>query len=177
MKVGIIVGRFQVPDLTKGHRGLFSKAFNECEKLIVFIGETKNGKITPHDPLPYEPRANMIVEFFLNRYGKGKIPQIYKIVDIGDYPKWVEDLDSKIQSLMNLELIEESDDINIYGSRDSVAEKYKENGGKYKTCVVQEVGTGISGTEVRKNIWESYKPDWDKEKREFAIWLAGKLED
>jgi len=36
--VGVIVGRFQVPDFTDGHKQLIKTAVTECKSLVVFLG-------------------------------------------------------------------------------------------------------------------------------------------
>ena len=38
MKTGIIVGRFQSPRLTHGHKDLIRKVISQCDKLIIFVG-------------------------------------------------------------------------------------------------------------------------------------------
>ena len=54
--IGILVGRFQVPELTKGHIGLLEKILSKVSKLVIFIGDTKDGRIDTHNPLSFEIR-------------------------------------------------------------------------------------------------------------------------
>lgn len=195
MKTGIIVGRFQVPTLTNGHKHLIKNAALEVDQLIIFIGDTKDGKLTPHDPLPFEARVKSINQFIsqviddpldfyerkLLSLSKDENIKIFRIVDVGNYPKWVENLDSKIEALRLLEIIPEDNEIFIIGSRDSVAQKYKDNGGKFDTIEINELkdsnNISISGTEYRKNLIERFSPSWDMGERKFAIWLVSKISE
>lgn len=182
MKTYIIVGRFQVPRLTEGHKSLFKHAFRDqnVDKVVVFIGETKDGKPTPHDPLPFEARKSMIEEFKEeNSAGSERIVEILKIKDLGNYPKWVEQLDKKIESLINLDIIQDNSEIIILGSRDSVATRYKENGGKYEVEVIPAAknvceNSPYSGTMVRERIISNYTPTWTESLRRFLIYFIGK---
>ena len=193
MKTGIIVGRFQVPTLTDGHKYLIKKATIEVDQLIIFIGDTKDGKLTPHDPLPYEARVKLINQYInrviddpldfyeekLSKLIKSENFKIFRIVDVGNYPKWVEKLDAKIEALKLLEIIPEENEIFIIGSRDSVAQKYKDNGGKFNKLEIDELTseTIISGTEYRKTLVENFSPCWDIDERRFAVWLITKLSE
>lgn len=53
-KIGVIVGRFQVDNLTRGHNYLLDKVRGDFgnNNVVIFIGETKNSERTAHDPLP-----------------------------------------------------------------------------------------------------------------------------
>lgn len=184
MKTAIIVGRFQVPELTRGHRELLQNGIYVYDKTIIFIGITKNETLTLHNPLPYEARKQMIIEEFMDYREKF---EIYPIHDLGNYPRWVEKLDKKIEALITLGIIPEESKIEILGSRDSVASKYKENGGIHEVYELKEridwkngISTKISGTKTRKEIRETYKiplGEWTINLRKFAIWYSGKLLD
>ena len=180
--VAIIVGRFQVPELTDGHKALISTAIKSSGKTIIFVGETKENIRTSHDPLSYEVRKNMIEESLSPYYGMNRAVKIFRIDDIGNYPKWVERLDKKIDALIELGIIEGDCKVYIWGSRDSVATKYKENGGKYDVHIFNEFvqGEKISGSKVREKIKNSPDPlkgNWDRKTRELAIWLSWKFEN
>ena len=187
-QVAIVVGRFQVDKLTTGHEKLLETAIKESDKVIIFIGDTKGSVRTEHDPLPYEARKEMIKRWYgypleeekettnHSRYNCIDGIDIFRIEDLGNYPRWVEMLDRKIESLIDLEVIPRGANIFIYGSRDSVAERYKENGGKYETREVSEekefcTGFSISGTERRKRIHDEFSPKWDNYSRRLVIYM------
>lgn len=167
-RVGIIVGRFQVPKLTEGHYNLISSVCREFDKTVVFIGTTKTGEMTFHDPLPFEARKELISQTFPDLG-----PMIFEIRDIGDWTRWVEDLDRKIESLRNLGIIGSHDEVVICGSRDSVPTKYTDYGGTHKTYILSPFGE-FSGTACRIDIVNKYKPVWTEESRSLAIWLFGR---
>lgn len=171
-KIGVIVGRFQVSTLTPGHDYLLDSVRREFgnNNVVVFIGETKGSIRNEHDPLPFEVRKKMILE----SYPKMKV---YKISDIGNYPLWVESLDKRLELLKELEEIPGDSEIYICGSRDSVAEKYKENGGTHEIKVYQDRKDNIhktySGTAFRKEVVKKFRPSWDEHEREFLVWWYG----
>lgn len=172
-KVGIIIGRFQVSKLTKGHLHLIDSVRRDFgDNTIIFIGETKHSERTSHDPLPYEARKAMINESY------SRIDKIFLIRDIGDYPKWVKKLDEKIELLKELEEIPKDSEIYICGSRDSVVDRYKEYGGIHNTKQypdVKDLNKTVSGTDQRNEVIKYYVPSWDNEElREFLVWWYGK---
>ena len=173
MKIGIIVGRFQVPHLHLGHRHLLYQAIKNCDKVFVFIGSTKDGKLTNHDPLPFIARKKMINE----EIDSIPLERIYEIVDVGNWELWVKKLDKKIDSLKELGLIDKNDSIYICGSRDSVVDKYKESGGTFDILYLKEIPEE-SGTKTRNEFLSYFKEEnihWDKNLREAIVWYVNKL--
>lgn len=175
-KIGIIIGRFQVADLTDGHNYLLDTVRREFgnNNVIIFIGDTKNSERTEHDPLPFEMRKEMILDSFPKM-------KVFKITDVGDYFKWVKMLDERINYLKNLEIIPQDSEIYICGSRDSVAEKYKDYGGIYDVKKYidkkDEINKTYSGTESRKEIIRKFNPNLrDVDLRKFLIWWYGNNE-
>lgn len=146
---GIIVGRFQVPELTKGHRGLINEALGLSNEVIIFIGDTKDGRLDSHDPLPYQSRRKMIKSAFPDKPLK-----IFRLEDIGNFPLWVKELDNTIDLFTKTEIINYSEII-LFGSRDSFISGYKANSGRYKTREIKEIGNGVSGTKSRHDCYES----------------------
>ena len=190
MIIGVVVGRFQVANLTEGHKLLIKKAKKNFDKVIIVIGITKDGKLTSHDPLPYKARKKMVEEFLDEQYKEWRENEdfiISKIRDVGNYPVWVENLDCLIDALLLVSgLKENTKNVIIYGSRKSVAEKYKENGGKYDAVIRTELVNSsidhtadehgnISGTLSREFTRTHYKPVWDEKDRKFAVWLTGNI--
>lgn len=147
---GIIVGRFQVPALTRGHIGLINEVLGLSSEVIVFIGDTKDGRIDSHDPLPYQSRRKMIQNAFPDKPLK-----IFRLEDIGNFPLWVKELDNTIDLFIKTEIIRYSGEIILFGSRDSFISGYKANSGKYKTREIKEIGNGVSGTKSRYDCYKS----------------------
>ena len=51
--VGVIVGRFQVAELTVGHHDLIQSVIDRHEKVYVFLGIKKTNELTVTDRLPF----------------------------------------------------------------------------------------------------------------------------
>lgn len=170
-RVGVIVGRFQVPFLTQGHWSLIDQVTKEFDHTIIFIGTTKDGSLSYHDPLPFEAREAAIVDKFPELAG-----HIFEIPDIGNWELWVKDLDRRISCAEVLGIIPYTKDTFICGSRDSIISRYKESGGTYETFEVQEYGNAISGTAARKEVVDAFVPTWDNYSRSLLIWISGKNE-
>ena len=100
-KIAVIVGRFQVPQLTLGHFWLILTAFCEFDKVVILIGDTKvlpNGfkRMDSHDPFPYELRAQMISSYIREYIPFSKLDNllgIYRFEDVGNLPLWNSKLD------------------------------------------------------------------------------------
>lgn len=166
MKIGVIVGRFQVPRLHDGHLHLINTALSEFDKVIIFIGVTKDKKLTSHDPLPFEARKLMILESNPDLI-------VYPIQDVGNWEKWVEKLDELIDCVCKVEYFD-NPEIFILGSRDSMVSGYKKSKGKYKTKYITAVGS-YSGTQSRNKILESYTPTWNYDSRALVTWYSGNI--
>lgn len=144
MKVAIIVGRFQVDDLSEGHQKMLRMAYEECERVIVFIGSRVVRSAA--DPLPYYMVANSV---------KGvqcASVEVYEQLDNPDNEVW-------IQSLMNQvgNLTEKDDELWFYGG----------HGEKDSFLDVMPLGINrrhvpydgeLSGTELRSRI--GYHNTW-----------------
>ena len=156
--IGIIVGRFQVPELHPGHLHLIKFALDNFEEVHAVIGVTKGDKLDQKNPLPYEAREIMILETFPELFGK-----LHTIEDIGNYPVWVQKLDEILEPLAKDGVI------HIIGSRDSVATRYKEFGGKHEIAIIEPLEC-FSGTGARNTIKQNYHPLWHKEARKIAVW-------
>ena len=153
-KFGVIVGRFQVPELTEGHKHLFVKACLTFKKIIIILGDTKTfpsgyKRMDSHDPYSFELRKTMILEW-ANEYTmlQDKLYGIYKIEDIGNLGLWNEKLDQM------LEFLGEKDYVMV-GSRDSFAQGYR---GKYPVHIIEsdDEFKNISGTEERQHLYKTY---------------------
>lgn len=137
--VGVIVGRFQVAELTKGHRDLIQSVCDRHETVYIFLGVKMSNELTITDPLPFAARAEMIQTEFPN------IKVLY-IKDRYNDIEWVENLDDQISTI-----ITSFDKVTLYGSRDSFVDCYKSNNGKYN--VEELVPTEmVSGTAARHDI-------------------------
>lgn len=130
---GVIVGRFQVHDLHRGHREILDRVTREHNKVVLFLGSASESG-TSRNPLDYHTRAAMIQEHY---------PRIIilPISDVNDDQIWSETLDRKIQEVISGPVI-------LYGSRDSFIPHYQ---GQYTTKEL-EPSSFTSGTDIRNTI-------------------------
>jgi bifunctional NMN adenylyltransferase/nudix hydrolase len=131
--VGVIVGRFQVPRLRKGHRKIIEFVRGLNEETVVLLGVSEFP--TSHNPLGYELRKAMISAAY---------PDVH-IQPVYDHPSneaWIEKLDAMIATTYP------SQQVTLYGSRDSFLSIYT---GRYATEYMPEVPRE-SGTAQRKKV-------------------------
>lgn len=115
--VGVIVGRFQTDNLTRGHIDLIQSVFQKHLKTIIVIGLSQI-RCTKSNPLDFESRRIMLVEKFPNIVVK-------YLNDNPDDHVWSNNLDKIIQ-----DCIPPSAPVFLYGSRDSFIKYYD---GKFQT--------------------------------------------
>ena len=141
MKIAVIPARFQVPVLHAGHTNLIATAIQECDFVIIILGETINSIRNKDNPFSVVERTNIIKKVF---------PQVAvrSIRDRESNTEWNEALENMLdrESFEGHELI-------LYHGRDSFAKTYK---GNLKTREVSEI-PNFSGTKVRESYNYIYK--------------------
>src|ERR1017187_10413200 len=137
-RVSVIVGRFQVDELTIAHKELIQYALSQSDRLIIFVGVSPL-KSSFNNPLTFGMRAIMISEYNTS-YGNYNTP-IIPIKDVFNVDLWSENLDNEIWRLLDLN---EENVVTLYGGRDSF--KYT---GKYPKIEMElTLLKSLSGTEV-----------------------------
>ncbi len=133
--LGVVIGRFQVPDLHDGHRYLIERVRERCSKLLVVIGVT-GGFTSKNDPLDFETRVAML---------KKEFPKatIVKMYDHSSNEAWSEALDKTIERLFK------GHKVTLFGSRDSFLPCYS---GKHSKKYVYPKKSVPSGTEMRNKV-------------------------
>jgi len=137
--VGVIVGRFQTPDLTEGHRQLIETVLAKHKRVIIFVGNTTL-RNTRQYPIDYKHRKLMI-------------QAAYPTVDIERLDnkrcdkEWSRTLDHSIYNMLS-----PGQRAVLYGSRDSFAKAYT---GKLPVIILKDV-SGTSATEMRKAVSINY---------------------
>jgi bifunctional NMN adenylyltransferase/nudix hydrolase len=130
-EIGVVVGRFQIPELHAGHIGVLDEVAETHNKVIVFLGICP-GLGDKRNPLDYDLRKKMIQE---------KYPEII-VLPISDQEfdkPWSALLDKKIREVCPV------GDVTLYGSRDSFMLRYH---GVFPTVELEQK-IYISGTQVR----------------------------
>jgi|SRR6478609_1808688 len=149
MTTGIVVGRFQTPELTAGHRIILSKLHGYDNKVVV-IGQAPT-RLTDRNPLPVSSVQTMIKRYM-------RLVKVHFLADVGydNDQLWSDNLDAIASKYENPTLI---------GGRDSFIKHYK---GKYPVVEIPEHTGFPSGTELRKRVKRSTSPLFAKG----IIWSA-----
>jgi bifunctional NMN adenylyltransferase/nudix hydrolase len=146
MKIGLVIGRFQVPELTIGHEYLLETACGLTDKLIVLIG--KSEAQTKRNPLSYEIRERMIEDYFKSVNLKSQ-PGSIVILPLNDHPddkKWAESIHEILMNAGGW-----GRQVFVFGGRDSCLDIYRANGGQ-GAIIHLDSPHSISGTKVRENL-------------------------
>ncbi len=134
-EVGIVIGRFQVPELHDEHKKLIQRVIDSHPRVFVFLGLSPC-KCTYNNPLDFGTRKAMI---------EGEFPnvEVFYIEDMALDEKWSEELDKQIRRHLG-----PSQKAVLYGSRDSFLPHYL---GKHPTVeLVPDVI--VSGSEIRPGV-------------------------
>jgi len=131
-QVGVIIGRFQVPDLHEGHRDLIDTVVRKHKKILIFICSTPGVLVTKKNPLDFHTRKMMVQEHYPNAI-------ILPLHDMPSDQDWSDTVDNKIHETY------QDHTVVLYGSRDAFIPYYL---GEYPTVELAE-SFDISGTAVR----------------------------
>ena len=136
MELGVIVGRFQSPHLTKGHHSLISQVSLISDKVLIIVGHTVT-KGMQRNPLDIATVHYMLHEQY---------PDI-TLYSVNDFPNnddyWSQTLDDIILTFAG-----EEDSVVLYGGRDSFIPHYK---GAFETLELTSIESE-SGTEARLRL-------------------------
>lgn len=131
--VGVVVGRFQTPELHAGHRLVLDEANKNHQDLLIFIGSAQEFG-TDRNPLDCGTRQLMLRQAYPHAI----------ILFIQDKPgfdiEWSKDLDTQIK------LVFPGRKIMLYGSRDSFLRHYK---GMFEFKMLSP-HTKVSSTKLRE---------------------------
>ena len=131
---GVIIGRFQTPELHSEHIKLIQYVLDRHEKVILFLGVSPTLANKKH-PMDFITRKYMIEE----QFGISKLT-IMPLSDNKSNEIWSKQLDSKIKEVFPL------GSVTIYGSRDSFIPYYF---GVNKTLELQP-DIFVSATDIRE---------------------------
>ena len=145
--IGALVGRFQVHELHEAHKYLIDQVAKNHKKVVLFLGVPKVVG-TKKNPLDFDSRKRMIQHHYPDIV-------ILSLPDFGDDRRWSSELDKRVKEVYPI------GDILLYGGRDSFIPYYKKGGGQFDCEELNEYGTFVSGTEVRKMVSEEVKDSVD----------------
>lgn len=153
--VGVIVGRFQVPELHQGHRDLIHHVRGQHDKTIIVLGVSPIWA-SSHNPLDFQARRQML---------HAEFPHV-EIAYVKDQPsdeRWSARLDAVVG-----DLVTPGQTAVLYGARDSFIRHYH---GTYDTRVL-EAEQVFSGTAVRNKVKAAATRGSD-DFRAGVIWATG----
>ena len=141
--LGVIIGRFQTPDLHEGHRHLIDTAVSRSDAVLILIG-VSSGFPSARDPLPYRVREAMLREYCPDAV-------IRPLADHPSNESWSASVDRIIAKTAP------DADAFLYGSRDSFVGSYS---GGHLVIVVPGLGHH-SATALRDGIGTNVLPGRD----------------
>ena len=138
--IGCIVGRFQVPGLSKGHKHLIDNVVDSHKQVIIIIGVSPTLG-TKKNPLGYTCRMQMFKDEYPNVI-------VTHVLDVNCNSLWSKNLDTTIRAICP------TGSICLYGGRVSFINSYK---GIYPTF---EIGTTDKkeGITIREEIGKETVP-------------------
>lgn len=132
---GVLVARFQLPELHAGHKALLDAVGRIHPRVIVFLGCLPGGIApTKNDPLDFDSRRKMIHVAYPNY-------EVYPIHNRKTDELWSQDLDRLITERVPY------GKATLYGSRDSFLKSY--SGRRKVVELTLTVDQNISGTTLR----------------------------
>lgn len=149
---GIIVGRFQVHKLHKGHKQLVQHVADHHPKVIIFLGLSK-ALVTRNNPLDYPARRQMLQREYPDI-------DVQYIHDVPCDSLWSKTLDERIGE------ITPTNSVLLYGCRESFIDHYD---GRHPTQVMEQESYD-SGTDLRKSV--SVRTKGSDDFRQGVIWAA-----
>lgn len=150
--IGVVVGRFQIDTLHRGHIALLDHVTQNHNKVIVFLGVAV-GEHKEDQALGYATREKMIKSAYPNVV-------VQPLRDMGDDNKWSEQLDNKIREVYH------HGSVVLYGGRDSFIPHYH---GRFST---ENLGNIIEDTELSAT---KRREEIKREVRDSADFRAGIL--
>lgn len=135
MNVGVVVGRFQIPELHSGHFSLLDYVSKRNDSLVVFLG-VKPSPENKRDPLSYQIRQEMLKQYH---------PEAI-ILPIFDNPSdevWSSEIDRTLGSMFA------GKKITLYCGRDGFSSSYS---GGFKVEVLNLCEDETASTHIRKSI-------------------------
>lgn len=133
---GVVVGRFQVDELTIAHRTLLKHVTDRHFNVIVFIGD-RNSPSTTRDPLSFKVRRQMIIS-------ECPFALVLRLLDEPNDDAWSRNLDQIIDREVGLSSAV------LYAGRDGFIPYYTTK--KYNTVELDLGLTEVSGSARRKEI-------------------------
>lgn len=136
--IGVVIGRFQVPSLSDGHKYLIREVAKNCGHIVFLVGVPPVQLPTKRNPLPYISRGQMLQAYMHQMPVGATIRPLY---DMQDNKAWVEQVDEMLSIYGKTKLA-------LFGGRDSAIWTYSCYGGKHAVIEVPSPEPA-AGTDIR----------------------------
>ncbi len=153
-KIGVIIARFQVPDLHEGHLYFINEVYKRHHRVLFLLGVAPI-KLSENNPLNFETRKLMLEkELHSYEYWRSVSETILPLYDMKKSDEqWSDQVDKIIQD----EFFVNKDGAILYGSRDSFIPHYH---GMFKTQEI-EMKVDVSGRDLREEATKIILPSSD----------------
>lgn len=150
MRIGVIIARFQVPQLHEAHQSLIQKVINYNGQVLFFLGVSPIDGRSSKNPLVYSQRES-ILNAYMQTNHHGYDYRVYPLMNRRTNAEWSAALDDFLSNVFP------DDAIALYCGRDSFAPCYS---GKYDIETVNLGMSQCSGTAERQRIKVSGNSDF-----------------
>lgn len=146
MKVGVIVGRFQVAHLHQGHREYIYKVFSQFDKVLIVLGCSPL-KDSERNPLNLKTRQLMLLDYIKMEDYADKLIDIVPHYDTRSDIVWSMKLDDTVRSATK----HLTDDVTLTGGKDNYFPYYS---GDIKTLFIETSPEAqlLDGTHFRHEV-------------------------
>ena len=156
MRLGVIIGRFQVHKLTEGHLYLLFTAKAECDRVLVLLGSANQPR-SIRNPLTASERMRLFSDLGVSLGWVEDRP--------ADDRAWSKHVDSVISSYIdglrqNANYRKTKVEVRLYHGRDSFAKHYM---GEWRDSLkyIDPLRKLISGTDTRKRLLDGLRNSED----------------
>ena len=146
-RIGVIIGRFQVPRLAlhPGYRALLTHVARENDAVLIVLGEAPQPD--QRNPLSFRHRQAMFAEEY----------PAFGVLSLPDEPSdaaWVHHLDALIASAVGAAPAT----VRLYGGRGSFLETYHRHGGQFATAALPDlISPHHCATDIRRRIGQEQR--------------------
>lgn len=150
-RIGVVVGRFQVPRLGfhPGYRALLAHVARENDAVVVVLGEAPQPD--QRNPLSFSHRQAMFAEEY----------PAFRVLPLPDEPSdasWVRHLDALVASALGPAPAA----VRLYGGRGSFLGTYQRHGGRFATAALPELTSPHHcATDIRRRIGQEQRSSAD----------------
>jgi ADP-ribose pyrophosphatase YjhB (NUDIX family) len=148
VRIGIVIGRFQVPELHAGHLNLIRTAFEENDHVGIFLGVSRS--LNSENILDVHLRRKILSAQVKTIVGTNFNQKSWGINEILDEPSdldWSRKLDETIYQMWR------GHTYTLYSGPDGFASRYK---GRNPVVTVKTVESP-KGTDIRKAVYANYR--------------------